>query len=287
MCSLVFLQSADSSLGRLDYASLSQEALMEMLIEGIENKEKICGDASEMREVNEWNGVELEMEKFHTIHWDNYGLEGSLHWEWTPSTLTVFSVCKNKLVSTIDLSILPASVRHLSLNYNRFNGSICLKDLPKEIDSVNLSLNQLIGSLDLRDLPASLKNLLAFSNKFTGGIDLTRLPAELTKLDLSYNALSGTVELGDLPKGLKYMRIDNNNFSGPLNLTSLPDGMVELHVNRNSFSGPVDFMHLPDEMRFIDLRSNQLCGEATIPRKSRTTVCIARNDLTLQKVEKL
>ena len=43
---LVFLNTADPSLGRLDYASLSQQALMEMVIEGIANKEKICGDVN-------------------------------------------------------------------------------------------------------------------------------------------------------------------------------------------------------------------------------------------------
>ena len=42
---LVFLNTADPSLGRVDYESLPQQALMEMVIEGITNKRKICGDA--------------------------------------------------------------------------------------------------------------------------------------------------------------------------------------------------------------------------------------------------
>ena len=51
---LVFLNAVDPLLGRLDYASLSEEAVMEMVIEGITNKEKICGD------VEEWKGVTIE-----------------------------------------------------------------------------------------------------------------------------------------------------------------------------------------------------------------------------------
>ena len=41
---LFFLDAVDPSLCRLDYASLSQQALMEMVIDGITNKEKICRD---------------------------------------------------------------------------------------------------------------------------------------------------------------------------------------------------------------------------------------------------
>ena len=46
-------------LGRLDYASLSPQALMEMVIEGIANKEKICGDADEPKDIEEWKGSHL------------------------------------------------------------------------------------------------------------------------------------------------------------------------------------------------------------------------------------
>ena len=42
---LVCLDALDSSLGRVDHESLSQQALMEMVIEGITNKREICGDA--------------------------------------------------------------------------------------------------------------------------------------------------------------------------------------------------------------------------------------------------
>ena len=55
---LVFLNTADPSLGRVDRASLPQQALMEMVIEGIANKEKICGDADEPKDIEEWSAIE-------------------------------------------------------------------------------------------------------------------------------------------------------------------------------------------------------------------------------------
>ena len=53
------LNPRTTMLGRLDYASLSQQALMEMVIEGIANKEKICGDADEPKDIEEWKGSHL------------------------------------------------------------------------------------------------------------------------------------------------------------------------------------------------------------------------------------
>ncbi|KNH06613.1 hypothetical protein XU18_2564 [Perkinsela sp. CCAP 1560/4] len=74
---LVFLNTADPSLGRLDYASLSQQALMEMVIEGIANKEKICGDADEPIDIEEWQGVTIEDGQVVGIEWKICKLFGS------------------------------------------------------------------------------------------------------------------------------------------------------------------------------------------------------------------
>ncbi|KNH05957.1 hypothetical protein XU18_3119 [Perkinsela sp. CCAP 1560/4] len=84
---LFFLDAVDPSLGRLDYASLSQQALMEMVIDGITNKEKICRDPDAPKEIEEWKGVVIEDGKVAEIDWDEFDLKGSLHLEWLPSSL--------------------------------------------------------------------------------------------------------------------------------------------------------------------------------------------------------
>ena len=66
---IALLEAVDSSFGRLDYASLSQQALMEMVIEGIANKEKICGDANEPNDIEEWEGVTVEDGEVVEIAW--------------------------------------------------------------------------------------------------------------------------------------------------------------------------------------------------------------------------
>ena len=56
----LFLDAVDPSLGRVDRESLSQQALMEMVIEGIANKEEICGDPEDPKDTEEWEGVTVE-----------------------------------------------------------------------------------------------------------------------------------------------------------------------------------------------------------------------------------
>ena len=50
---LLFFEAVDPSLGRLDYASLPQQALIEMVIYGIKNTKKICGELDEPKDIEE------------------------------------------------------------------------------------------------------------------------------------------------------------------------------------------------------------------------------------------
>ncbi|KNH04860.1 hypothetical protein XU18_3985 [Perkinsela sp. CCAP 1560/4] len=69
---LVFLDTVDPSLGRVDLESLPQQALMEMVIEGIANKEKICGDVDEPKDIEEWKGVTVEDGQVVEINWSHH-----------------------------------------------------------------------------------------------------------------------------------------------------------------------------------------------------------------------
>ena len=71
---LLFLHAVDPSIGRVDRASLPQQALMEMLIEGITNKEKICGHVDEPRDIEVWKGVSIEDGEVVEIDWSLFDL---------------------------------------------------------------------------------------------------------------------------------------------------------------------------------------------------------------------
>ena len=83
----------------VDYASLSQQALMEMVIEGITNKDRICGYVDEPKDIEEWKGVEIEDGGVVEIHWDRYCLEGSLYLEWLPPSVRKVLVGWNNLTA--------------------------------------------------------------------------------------------------------------------------------------------------------------------------------------------
>ncbi|KNH05349.1 hypothetical protein XU18_3615 [Perkinsela sp. CCAP 1560/4] len=135
---LVFLDAVDPSLGRVDLESLPQQALMEMVIEGITNKEKICGDADEPKDIKEWKGVTIEDGQVVEIAWHLFWLEGSVHFEWLPSSVREVMVTENYLTDTLDLESLPTAMENLFLGFNASTGSIDLGSCRKEANPLPL-----------------------------------------------------------------------------------------------------------------------------------------------------
>ena len=80
---------------------------MEMVIEGVKNKEKICVDVDEPKDIEEWKGVEIEDGEVAEIHWDRYRLKGSLYLEWLPSSVRKFSVVCNNLTGRLIWNLYP------------------------------------------------------------------------------------------------------------------------------------------------------------------------------------
>ncbi|KNH06860.1 hypothetical protein XU18_2370 [Perkinsela sp. CCAP 1560/4] len=95
----LFLGTVDPSVGRVDHESLAQQALMEMVIDGITNKEKICGDANEPKDIEEWEGVAIEDGEVVEIDWEACILKGSIHLEWLPSSVGIFDAFDNSLTA--------------------------------------------------------------------------------------------------------------------------------------------------------------------------------------------
>ena len=123
---------------------------MEMVIYGIKNKEKICGDVDEPQGIEEWKGVSIEDGEVVEIHWDRFRLKGSLHVEWLPSSLRTFVANTNHLTGTVDLVSLPTAMKELLLGINAFTGSIGLERLPESMVYLNVPVNNLSGSFKAR-----------------------------------------------------------------------------------------------------------------------------------------
>ena len=199
-------------LGRFDYDSLPQQALMEMLIEGIENREKLFGSNEEPKDISKWERVTFnEIGEVIKINWSCYFLQGS-----------------------VNLECLPSTIRELDLWKNSLTGTISLRNLPKNLKHMSVSMNKLDGSLNLENLPKSLKELIFHVNKFTGEINLTKLPVEMEYLNVSHNQLTGSIDVTSLRASIKYLYLNNNNFEGETDFSKLPESLQKFRVSNNT-----------------------------------------------------
>ena len=199
-----------SHLGRLDYASLSQQTLMELLIEHIEEKAKIRQEDGS--DIDNWDGIDCNEDGNVTlIDWFRLDLHGKIDLQWVPSTVIDFSVSSNWLKGSADISHLPTELESLFLDENSFS-----------------------GTLDLTALPDCLERLNAFENKFSGSICLTCLPSNLGFLKLSKNSFSGTLDLTSLPDTLAHLDLSKNEFHGCVDFSSLPDSLSVLYLSGNA-----------------------------------------------------
>ena len=244
-----FFTAADTShLGRVEKASLSTQTLMELFVEGIENKERICGNAEEPADIDEWTGFVHseeqptdEAEKQFNIDWSYLLLVGTVDLQWVPPTVIVLDISDNELGGSLNLTALPQSSQKLDLHSNHFSGEIDLCHLPAEIEVLDLSENKLSGSLNLERLPLSIR-----------------------ELRLNYNRFSGTMCLRKLPRGFVDLSVGGNELSGSVDLTALPVTMNSLRLYKNNFEGKTDFSQLPEILNFLDVSYTNLSGEIVV-----------------------
>ena len=124
----------DPTLGKVDKPSLSTQTLMEIFIEGIENREVICGNAEEPAEVEKWRGFEYseedttdEEEKHFGIEWISLKLVGTIDLQWLPPTVLLLHIIANKLSGSLNLTAPPLRIQCLGLQHNTFSGkSTCV-----------------------------------------------------------------------------------------------------------------------------------------------------------------
>mmetsp|Transcript_15506 Transcript_15506/g.24242 ORF Transcript_15506/g.24242 Transcript_15506/m.24242 type:complete len:243 (-) Transcript_15506:40-768(-) len=213
------LFAIDPSLGKVDRASLPLQALMELLISGITNKDVICRNSESPADISEWEGVSFDGTGIDSISWsllEFLELCGSLDLQWLPPTLIDIFVVKQELRGSLDLTDLPRTLVNLEMQENQFSGTICLKHLPQTLRKMNIGNNHLSGSLDLTNLPELMKELHLNNNAFEGSINLTKLPKTLLSLYLHHNPLEGETDFRTLPDSLFTFFVHYTNLSGTL-----------------------------------------------------------------------
>ena len=193
MCAKMLFLTVDPHLGHVDYASFSDQTLMEMLYEGFGAEAKTrCQDSKGMfLDVCEWHSVECDGDGNVVRFYDSHALSGSLQLCYIPPKVKTFTLQFNHTTGSIDLTRLPESMKNLHLCNNRFNGSVELTQLPQGIKSLELQGNRFTGEIDLTRLPEGMESLYLNENQFTGSFIAKNLPHNL-RVNARENKFSST-----------------------------------------------------------------------------------------------
>ena len=263
MRSLQLFLSVDPSLGRIDYSLMSDQALMEMLIEGFDDEsKKTYQDSHGMYlDVCEWSGISCDDdERVVEITLDSGSITGSL-----------------------ELCYVPPKVNDLSIRSwgkSELTGSVNLARLPDGMEYVSLCNNRLAGKIDLTCLPDGMQKLSLENNQFTGEIDLTQLPHEMYALYLHDNQLTGEIDLTQLSSEMECLHLHNNQLTGEIDLTHLPGQMQSLYLHNNQLTGSLVIRRLSPSMGFIDMRSNRFSAVAVIDSETDATIKLEGSGVT-------
>ena len=241
MCASQLFLSMDPSLGRVDCSLMSDQTLMEMLLEGLDEETKKEYQDSEgmYLDVCTWPCVTCDdNERVIGIRITRFYLNGLLELCYVPPKVKVLEIVvfdSSGLTGSIDLARLPDGVEELDLRSHKLTGEIDFTQLPDGMERLYLNNNQLTGEIDLTQLPDGMKCLYLSNNRLTGGIDLTHLPNGMQNLFLSNNDLTGEVDLTNLPDSMEGLSLDHNQLSGSL-VIKMMKRWISISARRNQFN---------------------------------------------------
>ena len=99
MCFLVHLLGVDPSLGRVDYASFTDQTLMELLYEGFDEETK--------QRYKTIEGIYIHLWLWECLHDDGHG------------RVVRIKDCGHEIGGSLQLSFLPPKVREVNISMNR------------------------------------------------------------------------------------------------------------------------------------------------------------------------
>ena len=229
----------DPALGRLDHALLSDQALMEMLIDGMHRYyiKVYQDDTGNFLDACDWCGIECEDDRVLEISLNYYKFSKTpFPFDFIPPLVTFFEAHASQLTGTLDASNLPQNLQHFHCSTNKLEGTLCWKDLPRGLEDIIIGENAFYGSCLLSDLPRSTIDFIADGNKFSGEIFLDALPPELENLWLHKNKLSGPIRIGKLPASIKTLDLSCNAFTGDFVMLSAPQSLQRVNIAKNAMS---------------------------------------------------
>ena len=236
--------TVDPSLGRIDYSLLSDQALMEILFDGMRtrNETALRDENGNFKDIFEWEGIKCIGDSVSKI--TMYGKlvsDKQFPFDFIPPRVTVFEGGFANLHGTLDPSVLPMHLIKFIVHYNKLRGSVNIGSFPEKLQDIGMS-----------------------NNHFSGSLDLSSLPASIIKFEASGNNFSGEVSLNDLPPAIKELWISANALSGSISITNLPETITDIHLEENALEGDFRLLEIPPNLHFLNFWENKWDGVGTI-----------------------
>ena len=243
MQSLRFL-TIDPSLGRLDYESMSDQALMEMVVSNMQGLllKELQDENGNFKDACEWLETVCDDDgNVRNIYWSSIDFEllGTLESDYLPpmlKTLELYGEGDDPLCGTLETRLLPSGLYYLFIKYTKFSGTLDFRELPNEIRWIELVSNCFEGEIVLESLPGSLTHLNLIGNVLTGTLNFDHLPHKLTHLDLAKNHFVGTVSFEKIPESLGWLDFSENALTGHLRVETIPETLLWSGSYGNNFA---------------------------------------------------
>ena len=228
----------ESQFGRLDYALLPDQALMEMLVDGFSEtiKERYLDKNGMFLDVCDWGGVVCDDDANVKCVESFYG-DGSISLEFIPPKVGAFFMNVAKLSGTFSASTLPEGMEYFEIGDNSFKGTVDFTSLPETMQQLSLYYNFFTGSAELDSLPKALTRLWVQHNEFSGSLNLTKLPPNFEYLDASSNAFSGKFRLENVPKNTHTINASENRFD---EVAIVPSNVCDVYLRGSGVTSVVD-----------------------------------------------
>ena len=218
MLSLTFL-SADLPHGRIEVHGLSDQTMMELLVDGF--------SADSKKAFLNCDGTYINFENTSACTWSEDRIKRVY--------IDIGILYLPRPSGTVSLEFIPRQVEDFCLRFCNMEGSLPSRSLPDTLEELNLGSNQLSGSVIFADMPMGIKVIEIYENNFSGSLDLTSLPPSIVTLDVGSNSFSGSISLDKLPQTIEVLRIDRNKLSGSFCLLRIPPKLRLVNAFQNSF----------------------------------------------------
>ena len=147
-----------------EYRMTPLQMLMEKLILQFDEdtQRSFQDEDGSVRSVSEWDGLIIVNGNAKRIRWAKRGFSGTFAFDLIPQTITTIVISTNDF--TGEVKQLPAKLEFLSIEENRFFGTIDWALLPSTLSFCDIRANVITGELDMLAVPSTIKYLYMRDN---------------------------------------------------------------------------------------------------------------------------